>query len=576
MADIATPVLIVGGGPVGLAASICLSRFGVRSLLVEQHATTTTHPKATVVNTRTFELFRQWGVEDKVRAGGLPMDKSRFTVWATSLTGYELGRLALAASGASKQGDPTAAMREMGKSSPTFTSICPQDVYEPILRDAAEAAPAGDVRFHTKLESFDADGDGVRAVIRSLDDGREQTVRAEYLLACDGAASPIREQLAVPMLGADNIGSILNIYLHADLTPHISGREGALYWILNADLAGVFIALNNRDRWLFNTPFRLADGQSMAMFTPDHCARLVRRAVGDAGIALEIKSIDPWVMRSQVAERYQVGRIFLLGDAAHRFPPTGGFGMNTGVQDAHNLAWKIAGVLQGWASATLLETYGAERRPVGQFNADQSLRNSKQMPAPIAGGDAAGSPLAAIEENSPQGESIRQLIASGIGRTREHFSAAGQAKGFTYESAAIMPDGSGSDVERSSVETYVPSARPGSVAPHAWVTHAGSLCSLLDLYDSSFVLLSTAQGEPWRTAAAALIRQGGAPLRQHTIGGDVVLENGSERDWCELYGIEADGAVLVRPDGHVAWRSRSFSRAAADQLARAFAVTRGY
>jgi len=153
---------------------------------------------------------------------------------------------------------------------------------------------------------------------------------------------------------------------------------------------------------------------------------------------------------------------------------------------------------------------------------------------------------------------------------------AGQAKGFTYESAAIMPDGSGSDVERSSVETYVPSARPGSVAPHAWVTHAGSLGSLLDLYDSSFVLLSTAKGEPWRTAAAALIRQGGAPLRQHTIGGDVVLENGSERDWCELYGIEADGAVLVRPDGHVAWRSRSFSRAAADQLARAFAVTRGY
>ena len=324
----------------------------MRSLLVEQHATTTTHPKATVVNTRTFELFRQWGVEDKVRAGGLPMDKSRFIVWATSLTGYELGRLDLAASGGSKQGDPTAAMREMGKSSPTFTSICPQDVYEPILRDAAEAAPAGDVRFHTKLESFDADGDGVRAVIRSLDDGREHTVRAEYLLACDGAASPISRAARQCLCSVRTTSAASSTSTARRFDAAHQRAKARSIGFSTPIAAGVFIALNNRDRWLFNTPFRLADGQSMAMFTPDHCARLVRRAVGDAGIALR-SSRSILVMRSQVAERYQVGRIFLLGDAAHRFSPTGGFGMNTGVQDAHNLAWKIAGVLQGWASATL-------------------------------------------------------------------------------------------------------------------------------------------------------------------------------------------------------------------------------
>jgi putative polyketide hydroxylase len=550
MADLETPVLIAGGGPAGLAASICLSRLGVPSLLVEQHATTTTHPKATVVNARTFELFRQWGIEDEVRRGGLPLDKSRFIVWATSLTGYELGRLDLAAT--ARPDGTVEALRQLGRLSPTITSICPQDVYEPILRRRAESAAGAAVRFATQLVAFDADADCVTAVIRAADGG-EQRVRAQYLLACDGAASRIREQLGIPMVGPDKFGNLLNIYFHADLQPYIAGREGALYWILNADLAGVFIALNNVDRWLLNTPFHLAPGEGLERFTPEICRALVRRAVGRPDLAVDVRSIDPWILRSQVAERYRAGRVFLAGDAAHRFPPTGGFGMNTGVQDVHNLAWKLAAVLQGWAPAALLDTYEAERRPVGQFNADQSLRNVRRMPAP-GGGHEANSPLAIIEEDSPAGTGVREMIAAGIAGTREHFSAMGQAKGFAYESAAIVPDSSGVDAAQSTVETYVPTARPGSLAPHVWIHAEGAPRSLLDCFGNEFVLLAGPAGDAWSRAAAdgAATR---APLRAYVVGRDLQLADGDAGAWCALYGVGAGGAVLVRPDGHVAWRN---------------------
>jgi putative polyketide hydroxylase len=555
VAERETAVLIVGGGPVGLAASICLSDLGIDSLLVERHATTTAHPKATVVNTRTFELFRQWGIEEEARAGGLPLDKSRYIVWATTLTGYELGRLDLAA-GASPavSGDGGAAPGPLGRSSPTMTSICPQDVYEPILKRRAEATPIVEVRFGCELASFFDGPDAIHAVVRDPGGGGEERVRARYLLACDGAASSIREQLGIAMLGPDNIGSLLNIYFHADLTPYVRGREGALYWIVNAEVPGVFIALDNRRRWLLNTPFRLAPGESADRFDAECCRAKVVRAVGDPALEVDVRSIDPWIMRSQVAETYRIGRVFLAGDAAHRFPPTGGFGMNTGVQDAHNLAWKIAGVLRGWADPSLLDTYESERRPVARFNAEQSLKNARRMPAP-GGGDGGESPLAIIERDTPEGAAMREMFAAGIGRTREHFSAAGQAKGFAYESAAIVPDGTSASESRSSVEEYVPTARPGSAAPHCWIRRGERRLSLLDLFGAGFVLLAGPRGEHWADAAGALA-QPAPPLRAYVVGRDATIEDGEALQWCELYGIDEDGAVLVRPDGHVAWRTR--------------------
>lgn len=559
------PVLIVGGGPVGLAASVCLSEYGIASLLVEQHATTTDHPRATVVNTRTYELFRQWGIEDDVRRGGLPVEKSRFIVWATSLTGWELGRLDLAQR---SDGSPANTAAELaGASSPTFTGICPQDVYEPILRRRAETSSCARVRFSTELVSFEESDDGIEARLRSRADGREETVRARWMLACDGAASPVRERLGVAMEGPDDIGSLLNVYFHADLARFIAGRESALYWIVNPDAAGVFIALNNVDRWLFNTPIA-RDADAASRFTPETCAAKVRHAIGDPDLPIDVRSIDPWIMRSQVAARYRVGRVFLVGDAAHRFPPTGGFGMNTGVQDAHNLAWKIAGVVAGWADESLLDTYEEERRPVARVNADQSYKNARRMPAPPgASGDE--NPLARIEEDSPDGAALRELVAAGIAGTREHFSAAGQAKGFRYASAAITPDGSAEEAQ-STVERYVPSAAPGFVAPHAWVRRDGCVQSLLDLFGRRFVLLTGPSGAVWRDVASA-IGTSAPPLDVHTVGADLVPEGLDPDAWCASYGIASDGAVLVRPDGHVAWRRRAHGDAAVGELRRACA-----
>lgn len=558
-----TPVLIVGGGPVGLAASICLAQHGVGSLLVEQHVTTTDHPKATVVNARTYELFRQWGIEDEVRRGGLPPEKSRFIVWATALSGYELGRLDLAPPPSDATKPASRALT--GSTSPSVTGICPQDVYERILRRRAEASDLAEVRYGTALESFAADDDGVDAVLRARDGG-EQRVRARFVLACDGAASAVRERLGIEMQGPDDIGSLLNVYFHADLTRFIAGRESALYWIVNPDATGVFIALNNLDRWLFNTPIRLASGDAGARFTPEHCRAKIRRAVGDPDLEVDVRSIDPWIMRSQVAARYRAGRVFLLGDAAHRFPPTGGFGMNTGVQDAHNLCWKIAGVLQGWAHRDLLDTYETERRPVGQFNADQSFKNARKMPAPMTAGDARN-PLAAIEDDSDEGRALRDMVAAGIKGTREHFSAAGQAKGFRYESAAITPD-DGAEEARSTVESYVPTARPGAIAPHFWVRALGTTVSVLDLHADRFVLLAAPRARTLRRAVEDAAGAGGLPLAAYTIGNDLVSDDTTPDAWCTLYGVDQDGAVLLRPDGHVSWRART-SSGGASPLVRA-------
>ena len=382
------------------------------------------------------------------------------------------------------------------------------------------------MRFATALASFAADDGGVDAVLRAADGGEER-VRARYLLACDGAASPVREQLGIAMQGPDDIGSLLNVYFHADLTRFVAGRESALYWIVNPDATGVFIALNNVDRWLFNTPIKLAPGDAGARFTAEHCRAKVRRAVGDPELAVDVRSIDPWIMRSQVAERYRAGRVFLLGDAAHRFPPTGGFGMNTGVQDAHNLAWKIAGVLHGWASADLLETYEAERRPVGQFNADQSYKNARKMPAPMTA-PGGRHPLAAIEDDSDEGRALREMVAAGIGGTREHFSAGGQAKGFVYESAAITPDGGAPaaaqhrrELRADGAAGRARAARVGARAAAPW-----SRCSTCAATASSSS--AARRRSPCARAAEEAARASGMPLAAFTLGADLALAEGRQ------------------------------------------------
>jgi hypothetical protein len=250
-------------------------------------------------------------------------------------------------------------------------------------------------------------------------------------------------------------------------------------------------------------------------------------------------------MRREVASSYGAGRVFLAGDAAHEFPPTGGFGMNCGIHDAHNLAWKLAGVLQEWADPSLLDTYAAERRPVACFYTEQSSKNAQTVVADMR-------PVAVIEDAGPEGAAFRSMIAAGIPAQREHFESQGLALGFHYDSAAVVPDGTDPPAIDNPVRDYAPVARPGHRAPHAWVEVDGRIVSTLDLFDGRFVVLTTKAGASWCDAARVVAERDGIPLVTRVLACDP--SGGDVDDWRARYAIEPDGAVLVRPDGHVGWR----------------------
>jgi 2-polyprenyl-6-methoxyphenol hydroxylase-like FAD-dependent oxidoreductase len=518
---ISVPVLIVGGGPVGLSASILLSRLGIASRLVERHPATALHPKARNINMRTMEIFRQCGVEDTVRAAGLPIERTGLLIWAESLAGREIERRV------EQRSHPNGALPSAARH-----CLCAQDDLEPVLRRHAEALAPGTLAFSSELIRFEQDASGVTATIRGP--GGETQVRAQYLIAADGARSPVRSALGVTMHGVSQLYRSVNVLLNADLTPWVKDRPAAVYLIQQGDLRATFMTINGVNRWgfLINLPLEA----SFDPYTPERCAAVVRTAVGVPDLDVRILGIDPWVAAAEVAERYRVGRVFLAGDAAHHMPPTGGFGLNTGVQDAHNLAWKLAAVLNGRAGSGLLDTYEAERRPYGQFVTSQCLETALSMGR---GPQAARDPGASRKLARP-----------------EFHNELGMIFGASYASTAVIPDGTPAPVVANPVADYVPCARPGSRAPHVWLERGGHRVSTHDLIDLRFTVLAGERGGPWRDAARAAAASVAVPLGALTVGAGADVGD-PEGQWRTAYGIEDDGAVLVRPDGHVAWRRRS-------------------
>jgi 2-polyprenyl-6-methoxyphenol hydroxylase-like FAD-dependent oxidoreductase len=504
------PVLIVGGGPVGLTASILLSHFGIRSLLVERHLGTALHPKARGINARTMEMYRQAGVEQAIRDAGLPPDRARFIVWTRSLAGEELDRRI-----------PGRARPENQAASPVRNALCAQDYLEPVLRTFAERAGTGELRFNTELTAFEQDATGVTGTLVDRLTGAETAVRAPYVIAADGAQSRIRRAVGVRMLGKEHAYESVNVLLNADLRPWTEHRPSALYFVEQPGLKATFMTINGIDRWGFLVNSFSAHGLTAADFTPEYTLELIRRAVGVPDLPVTILGIVPWSASAIVAEDYRHGRVFLAGDAAHEMPPTGGFGLNTGVQDVHNLAWKLAGVLQGWAGPAVLDTYDAERRPVGRAITEQSLANSISM------GRLSGAP------------------AQGLARP-EFLNEQGMIFGASYESSAVVPDGTPAPVYANPVTDYTPSGRPGGRAPHVWLDRV----STIDLIGKRFTLLGS--GPAWRAAVAGLATA--VPLDVFTIGDELADVDGQ---WHETYGVEPGGAVLVRPDGYIAWRCRT-------------------
>jgi putative polyketide hydroxylase len=451
-------ILVVGAGPAGLSTAISAARSGARVLVVERHASTSVFPRATAVSTRTMEIFRSWGVADLVRAGELPV-RPLCSISPTLQTALPDG-LPL--------GFPTDA-RAVLAMSPAMPACVPQDHIEPVLLEHLRLL-GGEVRFGVEL----VDG----TVLRDRTTGARERVAARFVVGADGARGGVRRALGVGLTHLGTLGEFVNVIFRADLDPVIGDRRYGLYIVEHPEAGGVLVPVGD-GRWCYGRQWFPERGESAADLTPSRCVELIRAAVGVPDLDVQVMARLPFTMTAELADAFRAGNGFLVGDAAHRMTPVGGVGMNTAIAGGHNLGWKLAWVARGWAGPGLLDSYEAERRPVGEYRARRSL----QMGGP--------------PEPDPLCEDL----------------------GLRYASPAVAQGA-------------------GERAPHSWVRVDGRRCSTLDLFDGRLTLLAGEQAPVWRTAADRIA--GGPPL--------TVLDVGQE------------GAVLVRPDGHVAWRTATADR----------------
>ncbi|WP_168212796.1 MULTISPECIES: FAD-dependent monooxygenase [unclassified Bradyrhizobium] len=528
-----TDVLIVGAGPVGLTTSIALSQHGVSHVVVERHPSTSVAPKARGINARTMEMYRQMGVEDDIRAAGMPARFGRLILWAESLAGKEINRLT--------PGRATPAGQAV---SPVANCGCSQDVLEPVLRRHAEALAPGGIKFNTELCDLRSEGSGLTGSLKDQVSGETTPFRARYVVAADGTRSFVREKLGIGRSGEKDIYDSVNVHFRADLRPWVEDRPAALYLIEQPELRATFLTVNGADRWGFLVHSLSAYGFTKENLTPERCIELVRRAVGVADLPIEVLGINFWNCSAMVADSFRSGNVFLVGDAAHETTPSGGFGMNLGVQDTQNLAWKIAAVLRGEADPSLLDSYETERRPHALEVVNATLLNMQSF------------------------DRAKRQAEARLPR-KEFLNERGLIFGARYQSPAVVPDGSKPPEVSDPVTEYVPSAHPGCRAPHIWLENKGQRISTIDLFGRGFVLMAAPGGAFWRTAAG----QHGLPhIDVRVLGEDIVDPEGS---WMAAYGVGEAGAVLVRPDGYVAWRVASApadpKRALADAFGQIFA-----
>lgn len=526
MADIEVPLFIVGGSLVGMSTALFLGHHGIRSLAVENHRGTAIHPRAAMITQRTMEVLREVGVEQIVMEKSEEQFVQDGAIMALeSLAGKEI---------ASFIPNLNEGVRDV---SPSLRLFITQNLLEPLLQHRAHELGA-ELRFATEMVSFEEDRDGVSAVIRHRDTGKTETVRAQYMVAADGSHSKVRDKLGIPMLGHGVFSKSITIYFHGDIGPLLRGRSLSVMYVINPVLNGFFRAEKPFTsgflavHWLGDPKNPVTDVSKD--LTEEKCYHLLRAALGDDSVPIKIDSVMHWDAQADTAQRFRQGRIFLAGDAAHVMPPHGGFGGNTGIQDAHNLAWKLAYVLKELAGHDLLATYDPERRPAAAFTVEQAFTRYVTRAAPYLRSDD----MQALENDL------------------------NIECGYVYHSAAVVPEhGSKLPAHMNPRESK---AAPGTRAPHLYLKNGDKQISTLDLFGGNFVLLTGPEGNAWADCASAAAKQLRVPLDVHAVGKSGLLDSGGE--FQTAYGIAPTGAVLVRPDGFVAWRAKSAEGASIEQF----------
>lgn len=561
-ARVRTDVLIVGGGPTGLSTALWLAQHGVDTMLVERRRAVGIYPRAHLLNVRTMELFDRLGVADDILRMGPQSDRWRGVAWYTTLAGSGTGRGKRVGYINAWGGGPD--KERYAEASPMRFSNLPQSRLDNLLLRHTRAALGDRVCLYHELTGLRQDDDGAVATVLNRERGTRHEISARYVVLADGGRNSC-DLLGIGMLGPRSLVEVVSVYAAMDLDGW-ADDDALLTYFINPDgetvHRGALLSLDPTGKasdareWLASTRFPMGDPRRL---DEELCLSRIRSMLGVPDLKIDVRQISRWQYEGVVADRFRVGSCFLAGDAAHRHPPTGGLGLNTGVQDAWNLAWKLAAVIRHGAPDSLLDSYEKERMPVAAFNVAHSLRNAGRH-APIGhalglrdGGDPAEGweQIGIWESDTPEGERRRRLVDAAVGANAEDYSQLNVEAGFRYESGCVVPDGTPLPANADSATDFVPSSRPGHHLPHVWLGTGGDRRSSIDLVgsDGLTLLVDAAAQAEWEEAV------GGSPIAGLPVA--VVPmpgETPGAAEFCSISQVGDGWALLVRPDLHVAWR----------------------
>ena len=566
-----TEVLIVGSGPAGSTMAALLSSYGIENSLVTKYRWLSDTPRAHITNQRTMEVMRDLGLEAQCMMQATPNDLMGNNVFCTSLAGEELGRLRTWGTDAK-----SAACHKLA--SPTHMNDLPQNLLEPIVFGAA-CGRGTRARLSTEYISHTEDKNGITAKVRDRISNEEYNIRAKYLIGADGGNSAVAENIKLPMKGKMGVGGSINIIIEADLSKYVAHRPSVLYWVLQpgSNVGGIGMGVVRMVRpwneWLIIWGYDI--NQPAPKVTEAFAKNVVYSLIGEKTVPVKIKSVSTWTVNHMHAEKYSKGRVFCMGDAVHRHPPSNGLGSNTSIQDAYNLAWKMAHVLRGKATPKLLETYDVERAPIGKQIVDRANKSIGEF-GPIF--DALGllsstdpklmkANMESRKDATSLGASRREKLREAIAFKKYEFDCHGVEMNHRYKSKAVVSDGTSAPKFKEDAELYHQATSwPGAHVPHVWLEKDNKKLATVDVCGKGkFTLLTSIGGEAWVKAAKDFSKKTGLEISAVTIGPGCDYED-PFGDWARAREIADDGCLLIRPDMVVGFRAKAISKDPASAL----------